>query len=400
MLRTIQCPLPYDDLLVKTIKVYNEIVQYILDVGWEIRDYNRMRLHQKTYYKVRKRHPTIQSSLVQCARDQASASLKLAKNKNFRCKKPVKNDYGSINYNQRTFTVFLDKKEISLCTINRRQRFPLKIPQYFHQYLSGKIKSLTLIYTCKKRLLANLVIELPDNPAGESNGFLGVDMGEKRFAVCSDNTFYPTKHIKQIKYKYQRLRGELQAKGTRSAKRKLKRVSGRERRFMAQENRKLAKWILNKDFDTIIIEQLTGIKTNTKKDRRLNKKMRKRMNNWSYYQLQEFLIERAEKTGKLILIVPSEHTSQRCSCCGFISKTNRLLQSLFRCHSCHFELNADLNASRNLFAFGISIRERASVNSPNVAISPPDLSIKMLGESMPLWVRGVSQLQASEFIQG
>ena len=76
------------------------------------------------------------------------------------------------------------------------------------------------------------------------------------------------------------------------------------------------------------------------------------------------------------------------------------MQSLFRCHSCHFELNADLNASRNLFAFGISIRERASVNSPNVAISPPDLSIKMLGESIPLWVRGVSQLQASEFIQG
>jgi IS605 OrfB family transposase len=236
------------------------------------------------------------------------------------------------------------------------------------------------------------VIELPDNAAGESSDFLGVNMGEKRFAVCSDNTYYPTKHIKNVKYKYQHLRQKLQAKGTRSAKRKLKLISGRERRFMAQENRKLAKWILNKEFDTIVIEQLTGIKTSAIKTRRLKKKIRKRMNNWSYYQLQKFLFERAEKTGKMILIVPPEYTSQRCSRCGYIAKTNRLFRSRFRCHQCHFELNADLNASRNLFAFGIAIRERGSVNSPNVAMAPPELSIKMLGASFPLGNRGVDQL--------
>jgi predicted transposase len=242
MLRTIQCPLPYDDALVQTIRVYNQVVQHVLDVGWEIRDYNKMRLHQKTYYEIRQKYPMLQSSLVQCARDQASILLKLAKKKGFRCRKSVKSPYGSINYNQRTFTIFWEKKELSICTVEKRRRYPLKIPPYFHQYLSGKIKSLTLICTQKKRLVANLVIEIPDNPAGESRDFLRVDMGKKRFTVCSDNTFYPTKHIKQVKYKFQKLRQELQAKGTRSAKRKLKHVSGRERRFMANENRKIAKW--------------------------------------------------------------------------------------------------------------------------------------------------------------
>jgi IS605 OrfB family transposase len=280
-----------------------------MDVGWEIRGYNEMRLHQKTYYEVRQKYPMLQSSLVQCARDQASVLLKLAKNKGFRCKNSVKSPYGSIHYNQRTFTIFLDKKELSICTVEKRRRYPLKIPPYFHQYLSGKIKSLMLVCSQKKHLVANLVVELPDHPAGESRDFLGVDMGEQRFTVCSDNTFYPTKHIKQVKYKYQRLRQELQAKGTRSAKRKLKYVSGRERRFMANENRKIAKWVLKKEVDTIVIEQLTGIKANTKKGHRFNKKMRKRLNNWTYYQLQQFLIERAEKTGKLILIVPPEYTS-------------------------------------------------------------------------------------------
>ncbi|MFX0184020.1 MAG: RNA-guided endonuclease InsQ/TnpB family protein [Candidatus Hodarchaeota archaeon] len=400
MLRTIQCPLPYDDALVQTIRVYNQVVQYVLDVGWEIRDYNKMRLHQKTYYEIRQKYPMLQSSLVQCARDQASVLLKLAKNKSFRCRKSIKSSYGSIDYNQRTFTIFLEKKELSICTVEKRRRYPLIIPPYFRRYLSGKIKSLTLSCNQKKRLVANLVIELPDHPAGESKDFLGVDMGERRFAVCSDNTFYPLKHIKQVKYKYQRLRQELQAKGTRSAKRKLKHVSGRERRFMANENRKIAKWILKKEADTIVIEQLTRIKTNTKKGRRYNKKMRKRLNNWAYYQLQQFLIERAEKTGKLILIVPPEYTSQRCSRCGDIDKKNRLSQSLFRCKNCYFELNADLNASRNLFAFGIAVRERASVNSPNVAISPPELSIKLMDEPFSLRFGGADQLQAPEFIQG
>jgi IS605 OrfB family transposase len=169
---------------------------------------------------------------------------------------------------------------------------------------------------------------------------------------------------------------------------------------MANENRKIAKWILKKEVDTIVVEQLTGIKTNTKKSRRFNKKMRKRLNNWTYYQLQQFLIERAEKTGKLILIVPPEYTSQRCSRCGVIAKKNRLSQSFFRCKTCGFELNADLNASRNLFAFGIAVRERASVNSPNVAISPPKLSIKLVDKPFPSVFGGSDQLQAPEFIRG
>jgi hypothetical protein len=80
-----------------------------------------------------------------------------------------------------------------------------------------------------------------------------------------------------------------------------------------------------------------------------------------------------------------------------ITKKNQLSQSLFRCKTCGFELNADLNASRNLFAFGIAVRERASVNSPNVAISPPKLSIKLVDKPFPSVFGGTDQLQAPEF---
>ena len=100
--------------------------------------------------------------------------------------------------------------------------------------------------------------------------------------------------------------------------------------------------------------------------------------NWSYYQLEQFLIQRAEKVGKTILFVNPRHTSQMCSQCGYIDKKNRSSQSKFLCRECFFELNADLNAARNLSNFGKAEIGRAFVNSPNVAVLPMTVSISSL----------------------
>jgi len=48
-----------------------------------------------------------------------------------------------------------------------------------------------------------------------------------------------------------------------------------------------------------------------------------------------------------VLYINPKHTSQKCSRCGYIDKNNRH-GSVFKCKNCSFELNADLNASRNI----------------------------------------------------
>ena len=74
---------------------------------------------------------------------------------------------------------------------------------------------MTLYYNKKrKKILAYLIVELPDFPVEEPSTFLGVDRGIKRIAVCSNNLFYPTNHILAVKWKYQQLRKNLQSKGT------------------------------------------------------------------------------------------------------------------------------------------------------------------------------------------
>jgi putative transposase len=134
MIRTIQCPLPLDPSLVETIRQYNDAANDVMGAGWNSRTYNKNVLHAATYASIRERLPHLQSSLVQCARDMALASLKLAKKKNWQCKKPVKKPMSSIRLNQRTFTPFLESGKISISTIDGRKIYPLVIPEYFRKY--------------------------------------------------------------------------------------------------------------------------------------------------------------------------------------------------------------------------------------------------------------------------
>ena len=69
------------------------------------------------------------------------------------------------------------------------------------------------------------------------SGSLGVDLGVKRVAVTSDRKFHTAKKIRHKKACYKRTRRSLQANGSKSAKRALKRVSGRERLFVADTTR-------------------------------------------------------------------------------------------------------------------------------------------------------------------
>jgi predicted transposase len=265
MIRTIQCPLPLDPSLVGTIRSYNEAVQAVIDAGWDARTCNKNKLHALTYKTIHDRLPRLQSSLVQSARDMASASLKLAKKKNWSCRKPVKKPMSSIRYNQRTFTPFLESGTISISTIDGRKRYPLVVPDYFKKYRLTAVNAIVL-KAKKDRIIAFLNIELPDPAVNEHPiAFLGVDRGINNAVVALDNTFYSSNHVKAVKCRYQHLRQSLQSKGTRRCRRKLKALAGRERRFMTGENYRIAAWLVAKPFDCIVLEDLKGIKTNSKK---------------------------------------------------------------------------------------------------------------------------------------
>jgi putative transposase len=148
------------------------------------------------------------------------------------------------------------------------------------------------------------------------------------------------------------LRWKLQKKCSRSARRKLKQLSGKEARFATDVNHCISKQIVAEAKGTqrgIALEELKGIHDRVT----VRKKQRATLRNWSFHQLRAFLTYKAALAGVLLVAVDPRNSSRECSHCGHTAKENRKTQDKFACVQCGFALHADVNAA-------INIRSRAS----------------------------------------
>ena len=103
-------------------------------------------------------------------------------------------------------------------------------------------------------------------------------------------------------------------------------------------SRALIDYAIRKNCGMIQMENLTGISDN--KEHFLKE--------WSYYDLQTKIENKAKEKGIKIVYINPEYTSQRCSKCGYIDANNRELRAVFKCQNCGFEADADYNASQNI----------------------------------------------------
>jgi IS605 OrfB family transposase len=191
---------------------------------------------------------------------------------------------------------------------------------------------------------------------------VGVDLGIANPATDSRDEFYGDKHWQNIEDRTFELRRRLQSKGTKSAKRHLKKLSGRQRRFRKDCDHVLSKRLVQSvgEGATIAFEDLTNIRGRAK----MKKAQRRRLHGWSFAQFQAFVSYKAEARGIAIGFVDPRYTSLKCSQCNHIKRGNRPTQSKFRCKKCGFECHADLNAAINIRED--FLKRRASVNAPIV----------------------------------
>ena len=189
----------------------------------------------------------------------------------------------------------------------------------------------------------------------EPSDFLGVDMGINKIATTSDDPEgHCGKPVERVRRKHNLQRRRLQRKGTKGAKKKLRRMSGKEARFRRHENHCISKVIVRSAKDTgrgIALEDLKGIRG------RITARggdARHRLSGWSFHQLYSFLSYKAQDAGIPIVHVDPRNTSKTCSVCGHCEKANRKTQADFVCLHCGFSANADWNAARNFRARAVS----------------------------------------------
>lgn len=349
-----------------TLEAYTNAFNYVCQTGWQNKDFNGVSLHHKTYQTTRAYLP---SQLAISARMKATEALKAVKDR-LKKKQTVscpQSKLCSIRYDARSYNVWFDRGEISLLTVDGRKKFPIIVPDYFKQYLDWRRASADL-FLRRNGVFLHIIFEKEISDVPLSGEVIGIDRGINKLAVTSNNQFFGGGHIKHVSRRYEKLRSKLQSCGSKSAKRHLRKLSKKENRFRADINHKISKQIVGslQPGNVIVLEDLKSIRQNS----RLRKKQRKQLHKWNFFQFQQFLTYKAEAKGIRVEYVDSRYTSQKCSVCGYTSRSNRPYQSIFKCKHCGFSLNADLNAARNIrqnYLDAIGYPGRASVNKPIVA---------------------------------
>ena len=349
MFRTIKLKIPYDSSLIETGRQFREACQMVLDYGFAEKTYNKNKLNRATYEDVRKMIPTLPSALVQTARDTASEALKQTK-----LEKEIRRKSLTIRYDGRTFKFYPDSHTISLTTVSGRLVFPVAHSPLIEKYRGEYANAQVFVDVKHRKMSAMIQVKLPDKEVekkvdGEVR-VIGIDRGIKNIAVLSNSTFFNASRLRSIKGRYSHNRSELQHAGTRSAHRRLKELSRRERRFVLDTNHVISKKIVNLPFDVIALEDLRSAGMRKKRNGRRFNTM---LGSWSPFQLDQFIGYKSEDTNKTVVYVNPKYTSQKCSKCGYINKNNRK-GNIFHCLNCNFELHADLNAARNIEVLGKS----------------------------------------------
>ncbi len=327
--------------LKQTLETANAACNYISQQGWQTNTFRRYDLQNLTYYEVRARFGLTAQVVIRCLAKVADA---------YRKDREVQRTFrplGSIAYDDRILSWETDNRTVSIWTLEGRQRIRYGAGERQQQYLQYRQGETDLVYFNGMFFLL-AVCDIPDPDEMDTEGALGVDLGVTNIATTSDGDIHTSEPIERNRQRQQKLRSDLQARGSLSAKRHLRKLAGRQRRFQKDVNHQISKRLAAEAERTkraIALEDLKGIGQRT---RASGPEQRARHSNWAFAQLRQFIAYKARIAGIPVVYVAPRYTSQRCYECGHTEKANRRNQSEFLCCACGHTAHADVNAAKNI----------------------------------------------------
>jgi len=335
-----------------TLQQTNAASQYVSDYAWNTHTWRQYDLHKALYYELKERFDLTAQVVVRLLAKVADAYKLDHKHK--RTFKPI----GAMAYDDRILHWYVDKSEVSIWTASGRARIPFVRGERQRALLASRQgESDLILFRGNFYLSATCEVQEPD-PI-DIEGALGVDLGIVNIAVDSDGEVHSSSQVNNVRHRHRRLRAKLQRKGTKSSRRRLHKLAGKEARFAKWVNHGISKHLVAKAVDTkraIAIEELGGISQRVT----VRKSRRATLHSWSFAQLRGFIEYKAKLRGIPVFTVDPRNTSRTCPACGHIAKANRRNQSTFLCVVCGFSGLADHIAAGN-------IASRAAVNRPNVS---------------------------------
>jgi putative transposase len=242
-------------LLLETMERFNEACDHIANVAFEKHLPNKVALQKLVYREVREKFG-LSAQMTVRAISKVVEAYKLNK-----AVKPKFKPQGAMVYDQRILS-WKGLDRVSILTLKGRQRIPIQIGPYQEARMDRIRGQADLILRNGTFYLAVVVDALEPIPY-EAKEWLGIDLGVKNIATDSDGEKWNGGHLNGLRNRHAKLRAKLQHKGTKSAKRLLKKRSGKEARFARNVNHVISKRLVAKAKDTgrgIALENLRGIR--------------------------------------------------------------------------------------------------------------------------------------------
>lgn len=386
----------------ETLDLFADACNQILAVAKTENCWNTVKLHHSCYRTVKTSTGLKANHVCQAIRRVVGNAKAVKQIHKFR---PT-----SISLDARTFEYKEEIQQVSVTLKSGRIKFDLSIGGYQIGLLKGqKPTSATLKKTRQGEYFINFVVEIPEQPKGKTPKVIGVDLGIRDIASTSTGKNWSGTQLRGTRNKYVRVRSSLQSKGTKGAKRLLKRLSGREKRFQSWINHNISKQLVKEAKETnsaLAFEDLTGIRMTTK----VRRKTRTEINRWAFYELRQFTQYKANIAGIEIVLVDPRYTSQTCSRCHHVhpeqGKSYRK-GKVFKCGHCGFGIDSDWNGALNIAQLamqrGLGGSPHERLHQEGGVVSHPENSVyacDLTGQLRLFKGKYGKRAKAPEFIKG
>ena len=227
---------------------------------------------------------------------------------------------------------------------------PIKYHKHYFKYSDWKRNNTIKLKNINGEYYAYFSFEKEKTDIKEHNETIGIDIGYKKLITSSNEKYYG-KDIERICTKISRKQ--------RGSKKYLRALTERTNYINEQCN----KFVKENSFNHLVVEDLKNVKYKSKLSTKFNNKLQY----WSYRTVLDKMVRFSEEVGYQITFINPSYTSQTCSQCNTVLKSNRKGE-IYKC-SCGLEIDADYNASINILRRGIyssSGCEEEKVNECNI----------------------------------
>jgi IS605 OrfB family transposase len=298
--------------LMETFKIHKDVWNYLSKYVFSAQiKLSAKILHEKTYYKCKKEFPEAPSQIIIRAREDVISTFKTLKSNKYKIESsPIKNNY-SIRLDKRLYTIRGNSVKITtngkkaLCSF---VSYP-KLQELIDIYPICD----PLIFVKNNEIWMAMTFNDTKSPLID-NYCIGVDLGINRTAVTSEGLFIIDKKYLKQKRKIRYLKRQLNSKKKEnihkgkkgnSCRKHLKKIRRYEKNLSKNYIHNVVNKILKTKANTIVIEDLSKIKSKNR-----GKRFNNKLSQVPFFMFKQIIMYKAQALGKRVETVNPAYTSK------------------------------------------------------------------------------------------